>query len=189
MERFDALDALLDHIWTYAQAAVRERDNALTTPTLATAGPGARTVALRQMNRRERTLVFHTDARSQKVEQLEDEPYAIWLGWDAQLSQQFHLSGRTTVHRDDALADQLWESEPEENLGFYYKSAPPGSHIDAPSSGIDTDTISDEIARTHFVAVRTVVERIDWLHLHPRGEYRARFVWNANAFDHTWVTP
>ncbi|MFW6053362.1 MAG: pyridoxamine 5'-phosphate oxidase family protein, partial [Persicimonas sp.] len=138
MDRFEDLDELREHILGYIEAAVRHRDNAMTTPVFATDGPGARTVALRQFAPDQRALLFHTDMRSKKVEQLEDNPRAIWLAWDRSLSQQFRLVGPTTVHADDDIADALWESEPDEDLAFYYKTSPPGARAEKPTSGINT---------------------------------------------------
>ncbi len=189
MDRFDQLDELRAHIFDYLEAAVRDRDNAMTTPVFATDGPGVRTVALRQFNLEERALLFHTDLRSKKVEQIEDNPRAIWLAWDKSLSQQFRLAGHTTVHADDEVADALWESEPDEDLEFYYKTSPPGARAEKPTSGINTKAMSEEVARTNFAAVRTVVDEIVWLHIPPTGEYQARFEWDGEEFEGHWVVP
>lgn len=189
MQRFRELDDLLDHIWSYVRDGVENRQNAMTTPVFATDGPAARTVALRRCDVDTRRLMFHTDVRSQKVDQLAETPRAVWVGWDESSSQQFQFAGRTTVHADDAVADDLWATEPEENLGFYYKRAAPGDVLDQPVNCLEPAKISDERAREHFAAVRTIVDEITWLHLHPNIEYRARFRWDGERFEGEWIVP
>lgn len=189
MKRYDILDDIFAHVWSYVEAAVHERNNAMTTPVFATHGPAARTVALRAFDPQKRSLIFHTDARSAKVNQIGENPRASWVGWDERLSQQFQLIGTTTVHTNDEFAERLWESEPEENLDFYYKTLAPGSGIDGPVKCVDRDAVSSERARENFAAVRTVVDEIVWLHLHPEIEYRARFRWDGEAFRGEWIVP
>lgn len=189
MDKFDDLDRLFDHVWDYTEEATAERDNAMTTPALATAGPAVRTVALRRADRTDRVLACHTDVRSVKVEQLREEDRAVWMAWDPEIGQQFQFEGSTSVHTDDATADGMWESEPAENLGFYYKTKAPGDRLETPGSSIDPDSVSSERARQRFAVVRTVVDRITWVHLHPDLEYRARFVFEDGRFRGDWIVP
>lgn len=183
------LQQLLDHIWTYAQSGVDERDNAMTTPVFATAGPAARTVALRRVHRARRILAFHTDVRSAKVGQLQRTARAVWVGWDDELGEQFQLEGPTTVHTDDEIADAMWVREPDENLKFYFKTKAPGERIDAPGSTIDEAGVDEQRARANFAVVRTVVDQITWLDLQPDREHRARFRFEENGFSGEWIVP
>jgi hypothetical protein len=45
--------------------------------------------------------------------------------------------------------------------------------------------------RPHFAVVRTVIDEIDWLHLHPEGHYRAHYRFEADQeqFAGTWIVP
>lgn len=189
MKRYEALEEILAHIWSYVEEGVGGGDNAMSTPVFATRGPGARTVALRDVDRNMREFLFHTDVRSPKVEQLVGHSQAVWVGWDPDLSQQFQFMGETTVHRTDDLADAMWESESQENLDFYYKRIAPGKTIEEPMSVVDREEISEKRARKYFATVRTVVDEIVWLHIHPDLEYRARFEWTGSSFEGEWIVP
>ena len=189
MERFEELSALLDHIWTYVESAVDTRDKAFATPAFATMGPEVRSVALRRVDRSQRELSFHTDRRSKKIGDLRAHPEAVWHAWEPEISQQFRLAGRSYVHRDDTLADQMWEGLPEDQRTFYFKASPPGTSTDKPESGIDREEVSEDAARSNFVVVRTEIEQILWLHLHPQGDYRARFDWRGEHFEGSWIIP
>ena len=60
-----------------------------------------------------------------------------------------------------------------------------------PNGKKKSDLTREDVAdgRSRFAVVRAVVERIDWLHTHPEGHYRALFEWNDDAFDGNWVVP
>lgn len=191
---YDDLDDLLEHIWNYVESAVIDRANAMTAPAFATAGPdgpSVRTVALRRANRGSRALVFHTDARSHKVRELEETPIAVWMAWDASNSEQLQLRGRTSIHREDEVASTMWESLPDDELAFYYKPQAPGSSADGPVSGIQPDALDESEARRKFAVVRTVVDEIKWLHVakSPDDERQARFDWDGKRFVGEWVVP
>ncbi len=189
MKRFQSLDAVLEHIRIYLHDAVDDRQKAFTTPVVATDGPAARTVALRDVNIDDRTLLFHTDVRSAKIDELRDTPSAMWVAWEPEISQQFQFSGSTSIHTDGDIADRVWQLQSTDNRAFYYKDAVPGEPIDRPASCIDVDAISDDEARSNFAVVRTVIDQITWLHLHPDGEYRARFHWDGDRFTGDWIVP
>lgn len=188
-KRFDDLEKVLEHIWAYAEKGSRVRDNAMATPAFATAGPGLRTVVLRSIDRDQRALAFHTDVRAKKVQEIESNPRVIWMGWDKNINQQFQFKGEATVHRDDEIADEMWESESGDELVFYYKKVEPASVLPEPESGMDIFEVEEEEARKNFGVVRTVVDEIIWQHLHPEGEYRARFVWKDGRFQGEWIVP
>lgn len=191
---YDNLDALLEHIWNYVESAVINRANAMTTPAFATAGadgPNVRTVALRRANRASRALVFHTDARSQKVNELEEMPVAVWMAWDAGHSEQFQLRGRTSLHLDDEVASTMWASLPDDELALYYKPQTPGTPTDEPDSGIHSEGLDESEARQKFAVVRTVVDEIKWLYVarSPDDARQARFAWDGKRFVGEWVVP
>ena len=190
--RLETLDEVLEHLWSYAERGANRRDNAMATPIFVTTGvdgaPGARTVVLREVEAR-RALLCHTDRRSGKVRDLSEDSRTIWICYDRDIHQQFQFIGRTTVHRDDALADRMWAEESPDELVFYYKKPPPSEHAGAPVSAQDFEEVSEAQARANFAVVRTEIEAIMWQHVHPEGEYRARFEWDGQRFVGEWLVP
>lgn len=192
MERHQSLDDVLEQVWSYFEGAAEDPGHAGRTPTVATAGPDARTVVLRRVDRGSRSLLFHTDSRSGKMQQLIETPEVVWHDWNPDLAQQFRLYGQASLHESDDLAQGFWEDLGDEERAHYQKEEAPGSALGRPrSTHPDTDPVADapESPRDHFAVVRTVVERIDWLHLHPEGHYRAVFEWTAGSFQGEWVAP
>ena len=189
MSNLQDLSEVLDYIWDFVHRGATFRDNAMTTPAFITSGPDARTISLRDASRQTRSLFFHGDRRTKKVQQILENPRSIWLAWDRKNHQQFHFIGPTSIHTDDGVADRLWENESLDELVFYFKEHPPGTPSDHPTSGVDLDHISEEQARQNFAVFRTVVDEIVWHRLLPDLEMRASFRWDGQAYQGQWLIP
>ncbi|RAL23114.1 hypothetical protein DL240_09535 [Lujinxingia litoralis] len=190
--RYTSLDEVLAHLWSYAARGARYRDNAMATPifvsTAVEGGPSARTVVLREVEEG-RALLCHTDRRSRKVAELAEEPRSIWVTYDRQEHQQFQFIGRSSVHTDDDVADRMWAEESPDELVFYFKRSRPSEGAAGPTSAQDFESVSEDEARGNFAVVRTEIEAIMWQHVHPEGEYRARFEWDGGRWVGTWLIP
>lgn len=198
MDRFDDLGAVLDHVWTFIEDGPSDFQHPFATPTFVTSGPDARTITLREADAERRTLAFHSDARAAKIDELRRDPSAAFHVWDPERRQQFVLHGEAAVHTMGEIAERVWQEEPPPALAIYCKPDASGSQVEAPQSGLTLpegkekgDLTREDVdsGYEHFAVVRTVIDRIDWLHTHPDGHYRARFAWNGKAFDSTWVLP
>ena len=201
VDRITDLDALLDHVWTYVTEAGTNSQHPFRTPAFGTAGidpPNLRTVVLRHADADDRTLAFHTDRRAGKVGQIRAHDRVAWHGWDPESSQQLLLHGSATVHTSDRVADEMWEAASPRELQLYMRPKTPGTPLDAPSDALDARVKSDDLTREdvapgrkYFAAVRTVIDEIIFLHLHPEGHYRARFRYDdgADEWDGDWIVP
>ena len=201
MDRYTDLDALFDRVWRRLERAADASDHPFHTPTFGTVQDGQphlRTVVLRTVDTDERVLAFHTNRHSQKVAALEMGSRIAWHGWDAEAREQVRLRGTATVHTDDAVADAMWTDQPPRSLAVYLHIEPPGTPLDAPGDGLQASVKERPLSReavaegrSHFAVVRTVIDDIDWLHLHPEGHYRAHFQFEEErqTFAGTWVVP
>lgn len=200
MDRLHSLDAVFEHVWDRVTDAASDPRHPFRTPTVGTAsadGPALRTVVLRSAERAPRRLAFHTDRQSQKVKDLRDRPRMAWHWWDPEAREQVRLRGRATVHTDDAVADAMWADQDPASLAVHVRTAASGTPLDAPRDALGDSVQSEPVTREdvapgreHFAVVRTVVDRMDWLHLHPQGHYRARFECSPDEdVEGTWVVP
>lgn len=201
MTRYTTLDAVLNHVWDEIEAASQAPDHPyrrLTFGTVQGRRPSLRTVILRTVDAEARVLQFHTDRRSRKVEHLRSNEHIAWHGWDPEAREQIRLQGTATVHLDDDVTMDLWESQSPESLAVYVRPPAPGSEIDEPTDGLRPEVKTEPITeddvvegRQHFAVIRTVIHWIEWLHLHPDGHYRARFEYQPDRqqVDGTWVVP
>ena len=201
MPRYTNLDSVLNHVWGELETASQDPGHVyrqLTFGTVHEGAPDLRTVVLRTADEARRVLQFHSDRRSRKVKSLRENDRIAWHGWDTDAREQFRLHGTGSVHLDDDVAMDLWERQSPESLAVYARPSAPGSTLDEPDDGLQeavkTEPVTeDDVAegRQYFAAIRTIIDRIEWLHLHPDGHYRARFKYQAEAeeFEGTWVVP
>lgn len=201
MARFSDLEDVLAHVWAVLEQAANDPGHALRRPTFGTvrAGrPKLRTVVLRETEPEERRLSFHTDHRAKKVEEVRTSDQIAWHGWDPESRQQFRLHGSATVHRDDVVAKDLWAAEDPEALIHYVRPRAPGAPLEESGDGLPPQVRSGSVSREdvaggqrHFAVIRTVIDSIDWLHLHPDGHYRAllQFLPDEQRFEGRWVVP
>lgn len=148
-------------------------------------GAELRTVVLREADTDSRTLTFHTDARAQKVTELEKSGRAAWLFFDPQIGVQIRAQSHVTLHHNDDLARRLWEDVPRDARGNYSSRQSPGEPLD---SRIAT-TLCGEEAFFNFLVVQCEVVFLDWLQISNDGHQRAQFRWNGKAWNGVQVTP
>ena len=76
--------------------------------TTADGGPDARIMVLRGADPRRGKLWFHTDRRSNKVEQLRRSSTLCGVAYDVRDGIQLRLRGDATIHEASPLADRHW---------------------------------------------------------------------------------
>ncbi len=129
--------------------------------------PSARTVILRGLSE-DGTAWFATDARSEKVAELERNPrVALHVYWP-EVGEQFRLSGRARAHGAhadkpfDALRAELWAGLTVETKRLFF-GPPPGRQLGPPPPP-PADVAS---CPPEFVVVAVDVDEVDWLKLGP----------------------
>jgi hypothetical protein len=189
-----AAPATLDDTLAWALAlvarGVADRRHPFHTPALATIGldgaPQSRTVVLRGLDPAARRLRLHTDARAGKVAELAAEPRAALLFYDAGAQLQLRLSGRATLHRDDAVAGEAWAASRHFSRMCYAIQPAPGQPVPAPPAA----PLDSAAGRPHFCVVILHLDRLESLHLAASGHRRARFDWDAaGTLAATWLVP
>lgn len=195
-----SLDSVLRHVWSRLEEAAENPGHVFRTLTFGTVGedaPHLRTVVLRRADREVRVLAFHTNRYAQKVEDIRATGGVAWHGWDPDAREQVRLRGRATIHTDDDRADAMWAAEDPASLDVYVPTAKPGTSIEDPDAGRRSVPAAPvtraDVApgREQFAVIRTVIEEIDWLHLHPDGHARAQFTLESEGKggEGTWVVP
>lgn len=194
-----SLDALLASIWESLQKGAMARAHQFHTGVIATVSEGApqaRTVVLRKVIPETRTLMFHTDQRSQKISELAQNPNVSWLFYDADARVQLRLSGVATAHHQGELADAQWKNAKLLSRRCYLSIAP-STKLEEPASGLPESLLKrnptleeSEAGRENFAVVETRIHAIDWLWLNSSGHLRAKFAWlPSGEWAASWVVP
>lgn len=191
----ESLDAALTEAWRLLARGVADRRSPFHTICVANAdaagAPSMRTVVLRGVDVRVRSLRFHTDLRSQKVADLHRDPRIAVHGYDPGAKVQIRISGRATIHADDAVADAAWNNSRQFSRICYGVVPGPGEPIVAGGDFALPETEAEIAAgRANFAAVVVLVERLEWLYLAHSGHRRAAFTWDgAGRVEAGWLTP
>jgi pyridoxamine 5'-phosphate oxidase len=146
--------------------------------TRAGAGADARSVVLREVAPAKRRLVFFTDARSAKVQQIEVQPEGVLVLWSRELSWQLRLAVTLEVASSGLSVSSRWARlKMTPAAQDYLSPLPPGSPLEHP--------VPERGSREFFAVVMAQVRSVDWLELHADGHRRAIF----DAAGTRWVAP
>jgi hypothetical protein len=185
---YDDLDATLDEIWALWIRGAHDRHCAFHEPTIVThAGdwPAARTVILRDVDRNARALVFHTDRRARKVDELARDDRAVVHVWDSKRSIQVRARA-IVAQAPPEQADAAWEQLSDRGRALYGIEPSPATTTDEP---VDMPDSLTESARDNFVVLHAEVIRLEWLFLFHAGHRRAIFEWNDGRWNGEWWVP
>ncbi len=182
------LQEIFEQIWQSFEAGASETDSAWHVPvvgTIGTTGPELRMVVLRHADKGTRSLVFHTDKRSQKVSELNESGQAAWLFFDPVSAIQIRATSLVIKHHNDEVTRQLWQEVPRHPRQNYAHPQAPGTELESGLAG----SLSDQEALCNFLVVDCEVTFLDWLQIRPEGQLRARFNWDGQTWNSQWVAP
>ena len=182
--RLTALPEIEAAVWQRLGQAVTDKAHEWRTPVLATVNgdaADARIVVLREVNERQKQLLFYSDERAGKVSQLLNHPHGTVVMWSRKLGWQLRCRVRLTLEMSGLSATSRWARIKLTPAAQDYLSAmPPGT----PLAEVQ-HTGSGQVSRDYFAVINAEVERVDWLELHPDGNRRAIF----DAQGARWIQP
>ena len=160
-------------------------------------GVNMRTVVLRAVNTTNKQLVFHTDIRSGKWNELQQHNNISWLFYDAPGKIQIRLSGTATLHQDDEVAEKAWTTSTMSCRKIYLGETGPSVIAVSPVSGLpaafeanDPTPEESRAGRKNFGIVITSVTWMEWLWLNSKGHRRAGFKYfEDGSFSADWLIP
>lgn len=199
MERINDLEGLLRYAWNALYRGAVQNRHPYHTPVLATTNgkfPSARTVVLRETQVEKRQLLIYTDIRTPKVKDLRRYPIASLVFWDKGKSVQIRARGEIKIHHQDELAREKWENIPAKNRKDYATVSAPGTTKNKDENFLleywSEDHLTNEKTEEHytnFVVLAMEVTEIDLLHLDRASHQRARFFWENQNWQKSWIVP
>jgi pyridoxine/pyridoxamine 5'-phosphate oxidase len=182
------LETILEQCWTAFRTGANKADSPWRLPIVGTAGASGaelRTVVLRAADENTRSLVFHTDARSQKAKELEKSGQAAWLFFNPQSGVQIRAQTHVTLLQHNDTARKLWEQVPAEAQANYSSALTPGEPVkDQPLR-----LLNDDETFQNFMVVQCKIDFLDWLQISEDGHQRAQFNWDGHAWNGVQVAP
>lgn len=191
---YDDLEDSLAHGLKMLARGAKDRRAASHTYTVVTIGrdgtPQPRIVVNRGYDPQTRTLRFHTDARSHKLDELRADSRVAVHVYDAKAKIQLRIQAIATIHSDDALHQSAWDATRDFSRICYRVMSAPGDALDDPAVLGFTAGERDDEGVENFIAVTLAIQSLEWLYLASQGHRRARFVWDeAGQMMQTWLVP
>lgn len=155
--------------------------------------PEARTVVLRSVDISTRVLEFHTDTRSPKWQELQDNGNTTILGYSDVLKLQLRLRGDMELAPPGSLqAEQVWSRLPPHTRATY-QGGPPGDELRPEDDAVsqDQDSRQAETGKDRFGVLFFKASSLDWCRLERHNNLRARFSYGDDGeLDRAcWVAP
>lgn len=196
---WDTLDNVLNEIWAMLKRGCTRFDDPFHCPVLGTTeqnGCSLRTVILRQFIFPDRILVCYTDARATKAQEIRKNSKISWLFYHPKHKVQLRITGQAELHTNDPFADKQWSATKITGRLDYCATQPPGTPVQKPSSGLPDfllkkvpTLLETEKGRKNFMVISCRIDSIDWLILRTLGHRRARFDWDGDKLNASWLIP
>jgi hypothetical protein len=195
-----ALTEIHTSIWDLLESSSAGNAPGWRLPVLATLtddGCEQRTVVLRVVDRDHGALLFHTDVRSSKVEQIRKDGRVSLLFYDHERSVQLKIRGLASIHQTDEFAQSLWEAGTPASLKMYSAPLSPGVKCDSFNHNMSDSLLGRlperseiEAGRINFCAIRVLVQSAEWLRLSQPGHLRASFQLTEGRLESAgWIAP
>lgn len=195
---YNDLNATLTHAWALLARGTVDRRSAFHTPSVASiasdGSPTQRTMILRKVDVAARTLRFHSDIRSIKIDEWQKNSRASVLAYSVSDKIQLRLSGAITIDQHTPQVDNIWANMRAQSRVGYAQTDTPGAAIDAPNLTpppleILADAPLAHMARENFCLLTVNVEQLDWVFLSLHGNRRAQFSWPLGVLHAQWLAP
>ena len=149
-----------------------------------------RTVVLREFDSKNRTLRFHTDSRSGKIEELKENSISSVHGYDPDLKVQIRLKGKTSLHIDNEISKKAWAESREMSKMCYSVKDSPGNKISSPEPfDLIKEEINIELGYNNFAVLHFSYDSLEFLFLKGAGHRRSLFDWSSDQLESSWLIP
>jgi hypothetical protein len=149
-----------------------------------------RTVVLRDFDSKNRTLRFHTDSRSGKIEELNENSISSVHGYDPDLKLQIRLKGKTSLHIDNEISKKAWAESREMSKMCYSVKDSPGNKISSPEPfDLIKEEINIELGYNNFAVLHFSYDSLEFLFLKGAGHRRSLFDWSSDQLESSWLIP
>ena len=149
-----------------------------------------RTVVLREFDSKNRTLRFHTDSRSGKIEELKENSISSVHGYDPELKVQIRLKGKTSLHIDNEISKKAWAESREMSKMCYSVKDSPGNKISSPEPfDLIKEEIDIELGYNNFAVLHFSYDSLEFLFLKGAGHRRSLFDWSSDQLESSWLIP
>ncbi|MED5274874.1 MAG: pyridoxamine 5'-phosphate oxidase family protein [Pseudomonadota bacterium] len=187
-KHYNDISQIYEIIWEKLIDGMNNRNSGFHTFTLATICNGsvsARTVVLRECDKNNLTISFHTNNLSKKIKEIKNNSNVECLFYSEAEKIQIRISGDAKIYNSDKVCQEIWMRMSQDSRDCYLYNKEPGTLIKDPEDISLKETT--EISK-NFSFVNVTINKIEWLYLSSSGHRRVLFN-KENSFKGNWVVP
>ncbi len=144
-------------------------------------------MVLREFDKENRKMRFHTDYRAQKIQHYKKNPTATVIGYDPDLKIQIKLQGNIVAHFNDEITKAAWDASTTRSKKCYSVKGGSTKIIDDPSD-YDIKEFNVEDGYKNFAVLIFTFKTLEFLFLKGSGHRRALHKWDTD-FQSSWLVP
>ena len=173
-DHYNDIDKIYEEIWSRLKIGKKDRNSEFHQCYVASAGnefPSVRTVVLRHVNKDQLTIGFHTDIRSNKINNINDNPNVTVLLYSHDKKIQIQIKGTAEINNQNERTSEVWKNIRSFSKKCYIVEQAPGSKSDVPLSGYlpehEKTVPDDEVLEQgykNFSLIDVKIKRIEWLY-------------------------
>lgn len=196
---YNNLDKIIEKIWAMLTEAVENRDFPFHIPVFICGSKNnfdGRIVVLRGVDKKNRTIKFHSDVRSIKIKIIKKFSPVSFLFYDKSQKIQLRILGNAKVNYNNRVTKESWRKTAHMSRKCYLAGSGPGTKKQNPTSGLNDDfenlkyTMEEsEKGYKNFSVIETKINSIEWLFLAVKGHRRAKFNYKNGNIKKYWLTP
>lgn len=187
-ENHNNTNEIYENIWKCLDKGVNDRFSDYHTFSLATAPKNIaeiRTVVLRGYDRKNQSIIFHTNNLTSKISEIKNNPNVGALFYDKKEKIQIRCNGDAVISNMDEYCKERWNKMSAQSQECYYQNISPGENIEYPE--IVKNKLENKLSE-NFTVITININKIDWLYLSSKGHTRVKFLKN-NGFAGQWIAP
>lgn len=192
-------NTIYDNIKKLLIIGVKDRKHAFHTPIFSNSnnnGVNSRTIVLRNFNLNKMTLIFNTDYRSPKINDLKKNHQTNFVFYDTDIKIQLRIKTITKIHNNNSTTLDSWKDTRLFSRKCYLTQKAPSSITLEPEDGIpdhlkgiNPNKNESELGYLNFSVVENFIQEIDWLYLAASGHRRLKISFKDSQPLFEWLIP
>ncbi len=191
---------IVEEMWSHLEKSIKDRNHdfhsAVFTNLDKEGLPSSRTIILRNISKKNKKIVFHSDYRSPKIEEIKKNNKCLLLFYSPVLKIQLRMKVQSTIDYCNEISNTAWDNTKLMSRKCYLTSVAPGEIISSASDnlpdnlkGKEPEKLQSEKGYKNFSVVTNQVQSIDWLFLSSNGNKRILFDYSNNNNSFNWINP
>jgi 3-hydroxyisobutyrate dehydrogenase len=173
---------------------IKNRDSLFHTPIISSLNGNeisSRVMVLRDHIASKRMIRFHSDYRSDKVQELKANKKISVIGYDPNLKTQIRLTGKAKINHKNKSSKKAWEESQAISKKCYSVKDGSSTKTNKPELyDFHMKDISVEDGYKNFCTIEIYYDTLEFLYLQRQGHRRCKFKWNAKGkLQSFWLVP